>query len=532
MSRPKPDKFASKLQGCFPVKGCLQRNQSKAARRLAGQTIASEPLSPDTIVDSRMEHTKQWLQNLSTVVNYDATLLNSPGSLSDMTCKADGSYLGWNDSPDSADRTLREGCGHGDCCCKRTDADNGCGGASSCSDVQKFRCPNNSSMLSDVNGALDDSSVSKAKAKLSDSTFLSASSIANSSMLSSRCCSQHHRHRSHHRSSSGVHQNQPVNDCSSIASSSVSLTTELVTINLDEGRPLGITIVGHSSGQHGGDCGIFVGCVKRGGAAAADGRIEPGDLILEVNGIDLEGRTNEQALQILRSELARGGTVRILVAKYWDMENEDDCRREPIYEPVGSVRSSTLGVVRGTERSTRPGPLKAIPEDSTRPRMYREASGASASDSERGSSHRVSSVPPPSSRSQLPPIPAYPPMSQPSRGAHQVSRSQSASRNTTLDRHHIQKTVNPVSADEPFLGGELIAWIRSQVPALKSSHDALSYANDLLQSGFIYTVNRPHQPQNGTNVARFQFREDEYYVFGRTWDGQVPRIGGASGAYL
>lgn len=43
---------------------------------------------------------------------------------------------------------------------------------------------------------------------------------------------------------------------------------------------LGISIVGQSN--HGGDGGIYVGSIMKGGAVALDGRIEPGDMILQV----------------------------------------------------------------------------------------------------------------------------------------------------------------------------------------------------------------------------------------------------------
>jgi len=45
------------------------------------------------------------------------------------------------------------------------------------------------------------------------------------------------------------------------------------------------------------------------GAVAQDGRIEPGDMILEVNGISFEDMTNDEAVQTLRSAAQRPGSV-------------------------------------------------------------------------------------------------------------------------------------------------------------------------------------------------------------------------------
>jgi len=561
MSRPKqkPDKFSSKLTGCFPVKGCLQRHHDEAVRRPGGHTAAIiEPptgyANPSDPADARLEHTKQWLQNLSTVVNYDPTLMDSPGGLSDVTCHGDGSYVGWNnDSPLSAERTMLD-CQEKECCCKKGTNEKQTNGT----DRQtQFRYPNNSSILSTTKPRFDDSVATDVKPKLADSSYMSTSTVASNS---SRCCSQHrsHRSRKHGKSSAGLcpetERPNSRNECaSSIASSSVSLTTELVTLNLSDGRPLGITIVGHSSGQRGGDCGIFVGCVKRGGAAAADGRIEPGDLILEVNGIDLEGLTNERALTILRGELAHGGSVQILVAKYWDMENQDDCQHEPIYEPVGSVRSSVAGTRHGSlEWMPRPGPLKVIAEDYNRARMFREASGASASESDHALSSRFASLPPvprnPVGYQQqqlqhcgVPPASSLPSLVDRPSSMHYVSRSQSSSHNEPADhrsesteRHRGSHKPSQPAADEPFLGADLVNWIRSQVAGLSNLSDAKAYANDLLQAGYIYTVNRPQHQPHSSMASRFQFREDEYYVFGRSWDEtDFKRAPPArSGAYL
>jgi len=45
------------------------------------------------------------------------------------------------------------------------------------------------------------------------------------------------------------------------------------------------------------------------GAVAQDGRIEPGDMILEVNGVSFEDMTNDEAVQTLRTAAQRPGSV-------------------------------------------------------------------------------------------------------------------------------------------------------------------------------------------------------------------------------
>jgi len=51
------------------------------------------------------------------------------------------------------------------------------------------------------------------------------------------------------------------------------------------------------------------------GAVAQDSRIEPGDMILEVNGTSFENMTNDEAVQTLRSAAQRPGQVSCLVIK-------------------------------------------------------------------------------------------------------------------------------------------------------------------------------------------------------------------------
>jgi len=43
------------------------------------------------------------------------------------------------------------------------------------------------------------------------------------------------------------------------------------------------------------------------GAVALDGRIEPGDMILEVNGISFENMSNDEAVRTLREAVQRPG---------------------------------------------------------------------------------------------------------------------------------------------------------------------------------------------------------------------------------
>uniref|UniRef100_A0A3B5MCH9 Uncharacterized protein n=1 Tax=Xiphophorus couchianus TaxID=32473 RepID=A0A3B5MCH9_9TELE len=79
---------------------------------------------------------------------------------------------------------------------------------------------------------------------------------------------------------------------------------------------LGISIVGQSNDR--GDGGIYIGSIMKGGAVAADGRIEPGDMLLQVNDVNFENMSNDDAVRILREIVSKTGPISLTVAKCWD----------------------------------------------------------------------------------------------------------------------------------------------------------------------------------------------------------------------
>ena len=103
---------------------------------------------------------------------------------------------------------------------------------------------------------------------------------------------------------------------SSLADSTMSLNIITVTLKMDSVNFLGISIVGQSN--KGGEGGIYVGSIMSGGAVAQDGRIEPGDMILQVNEISFENMSNDDAVRVLREAVMKPGPVKLVVAKCWD----------------------------------------------------------------------------------------------------------------------------------------------------------------------------------------------------------------------
>lgn len=121
---------------------------------------------------------------------------------------------------------------------------------------------------------------------------------------------------------------------SSITDSTMSLNIITVSISMEAVNFLGISIVGQSN--RGGDGGIYVGSIMKGGAVALDGRIEPGDMILQVNDVNFENMTNDEAVRVLREVVQKPGPIKLVVAKCWD-PNPKGYFTIPRTEPVRPI---------------------------------------------------------------------------------------------------------------------------------------------------------------------------------------------------
>ncbi|XP_067994478.1 partitioning defective 3 homolog B isoform X6 [Melanerpes formicivorus] len=107
-----------------------------------------------------------------------------------------------------------------------------------------------------------------------------------------------------------------------------------IKIDLKKGPDgLGFTVVTRDSSVHG-PGPIFVKNILPKGAAVKDGRLQSGDRILEVNGWDITGRTQEELVAMLRST-KQGETVCLIVAR----QEEAFLPRELKGEPNCSILS-------------------------------------------------------------------------------------------------------------------------------------------------------------------------------------------------
>ncbi|TDG96206.1 hypothetical protein EPR50_G00237580 [Perca flavescens] len=130
-----------------------------------------------------------------------------------------------------------------------------------------------------------------------------------------------------------------------------------IKIDLKKGAEgLGFTVVTRDSSVHG-PGPILVKNILPRGAAIRDGRLQPGDRVLEVNGVDMTGRSQEELVAMLRST-RQGESVCVVVARQEDiflpreLKDEEvgslvleDGREQLMYEiPLNESGSAGLGV--------------------------------------------------------------------------------------------------------------------------------------------------------------------------------------------
>eukprot|EP00118_Oscarella_pearsei_P024827 m.306890 g.306890 ORF g.306890 m.306890 type:complete len:166 (+) comp41676_c0_seq1:36-533(+) len=107
-----------------------------------------------------------------------------------------------------------------------------------------------------------------------------------------------------------------------------------IEIELEKGLTgLGFNIRGGTDNQYLlGDPGIFVTTIKSDGAAAKDGRLERGDKILEINGVDVTNVKHFEAVQLFHKSKDR---VSLVVQKGLDKKDDED---EPLPYPPDSSK--------------------------------------------------------------------------------------------------------------------------------------------------------------------------------------------------
>lgn len=266
---------------------------------------------------------------------------------------------------------------------------------------------------------------------------------------------------------------------SSITDSTMSLNIITVTLNMDTVNFLGISIVGQSN--KGGDGGIYVGSIMKGGAVALDGRIEPGDMILQVNDVNFENMTNDEAVRVLREVVQKPGPIKLVVAKCWD-PNPKGYFTIPRTEPVRPIDPGAwvahTAAVRGDS-----GVIVRPP-----------SSGSATSLASTVTARDDPVLLPGGSPSPLgAPLTVQTDMTTVVRA---MARPDSGLE--IRDRMWLKITI-----PNAFIGADVVDWLLGHVEGFIDRREARKYASHLLRAGLIrHTVNK------------ITFSEQCYYIFG------------------
>uniref|UniRef100_A0A914DMK2 Dishevelled n=1 Tax=Acrobeloides nanus TaxID=290746 RepID=A0A914DMK2_9BILA len=278
---------------------------------------------------------------------------------------------------------------------------------------------------------------------------------------------------------------------SSMTETSMALEVITVTLNMDTVNFLGISIVGQSSSR--GDNGIYVANIMKGGAVALDGRIEPGDMILQVNDISFENFTNDQAVEVLKEAVSRRGTIKLTVAKSFD-SGAKNCFIVPSREPVRPI--DTHAWVQHTNNYV----MNSIPEGSEGaptpvPGQFSQyCRPASSSATSNGSGGQQTIVGPAGVLQNIP-------MRLDTKMDKKLVVRAMAMPNSGLDIRN--RTWLKIPIPMSFLGSALVDWLMEHVDGLRDRKDGRRYASELLKEKLIAHV-----------VNKITFTEQCYYVFG------------------
>lgn len=267
----------------------------------------------------------------------------------------------------------------------------------------------------------------------------------------------------------------------------MSLNVQTVVLDLEKHKFLGISIVGQNNET--GDGGIYIGSIMKGGAVAADGRIEAGDMLLQVNDVNFEDMGNAEAVEFLRKVVQEPGPLTLTIAKCWDpsphpMNPYNNHQSQAMSHPPG-----------GGDRFNEPirpiDPLQWLKQQ----QQYEHPYGSMSQLTETSSDTFRSSLPE-SDRNYF------------NQGCQLTIHSEMSTvvRMMRMDGSGLDirdRQWLKITIPNAFIGSELVDWLHNKVEGLQDRRDARKYASQLLKANYVkHTVNKT------------TFSEQCYYVFG------------------
>lgn len=291
-------------------------------------------------------------------------------------------------------------------------------------------------------------------------------------------------HYGHHERSRKIDISPSSSPTSSSSSQSDATAVHCLTVHLvltDENF-LGLKI--YANAVNGIDEGIYVGGVTRNSAVALDGRIERGDKLIQVNDVNLEELSNEEALGILKEAVIKRGPLKLVVAKFVE-NNKNDNNTDGIIDPIEAIHPiDTAAWVAHAQAITIPNI-----QDQTNSATSSPSFGSNAQDTE-----------------FIRPASA---------GMARLNSGLRLNRGTAdiKDIIHHMKLPNigldirdrewlKIQIPKAFLGTELVTWLERNVCGFNNNREAKKFASRMLKEGYI------RDP-----ISKKSFSSKSYYTF-------------------
>lgn len=288
-----------------------------------------------------------------------------------------------------------------------------------------------------------------------------------------------------------------------------------------------------------------------------DGRIEPGDMILQVNDVSFENMSNDDAVRVLREAVMKPGPVKLVVAKCWD-PNPQGYFTVSKQEPVRPIDPSAW--VAHTQAHTGIYPIGSAANGNmyNRPSQFNPNQNMNKLQHHR-LTHSVSTF---GSSSSLSSSLADTTISTTynngvvnnyknyNYGNNLGTTTTTNADSTRFGNEHLNLTIKTdmetlvramaapdsglevrdrnwlkITIQNAFIGSEVVDWLFNHVEGFPDRRDARKYACDMLKYGFI---------RHAVNKVRFS--EQCYYVFGdfnqSTLNSQMMTMNGGGGGNL
>jgi segment polarity protein dishevelled len=324
-----------------------------------------------------------------------------------------------------------------------------------------------------------------------DDRFSSITETTNTTDTSSNYNRRRRRRRRRHYHH---HRRERASSMSSMTDSTISMDVVTVVLSLERIKYLGMTVVGESDG------GIIVGSIMKGGAVDADGRIQPGDMILQMNDISFEHISNSDAVRLLRETVKDAKSIKLVIAKRWNdhqglLDDDDSHGYYPF--PHQAVMNNNV----------RQDPIRPID-----PRQWIAQTNAVLM--RRRSS--LSPLPPAASSTLSSSSTSNSPHNH--NGIQKYHYDLNLTRNSDMETicRAMQQTHSGLDIRDrlwlkiilknSFLGSDLVHWLYKHVDGFIDKQDAKEYACALLERGYI------RHPIVGLLTRGFS--KSCYYVFG------------------